>query len=78
MALLAAWLVALIVGYGLILYALRDELRPVPPDLGSTLYFAATSVLTLGFGDIVAVGAPARIIVTIARDQRASARSPLW
>ncbi len=65
-ALLAAWLVALIVGYGLILYALRDELRPVPPDLGSTLYFAATSVLTLGFGDIVAVGAPARVIITTA------------
>src|ERR1700694_2675358 len=49
---LAAWLVALIVGYGLVLFALRDELRPVPPDLGSSVYFAATSVLTLGFGDI--------------------------
>jgi hypothetical protein len=65
-ALLAAWLVALIAGYGLLLYALRDELRPVPPDLGSTLYFAATSVLTLGFGDIVAVGAPARVIIATA------------
>ena len=65
-ALLAAWLIGLIVGYGLVLYALRDELRPVPPDLGSTLYFAATSVLTLGFGDIVAVGAPARIIIATA------------
>jgi hypothetical protein len=65
-ALLGAWLVTLIVGYGLILFALRDELRPVPSDLGSTLYFAATSVLTLGFGDIVADGAPARIIVTTA------------
>lgn len=66
LALLAAWLIGLITGYGLVLYALRDELRPVPPDLGSTLYFAATSVLTLGFGDIVASGAPARVIVTIA------------
>jgi hypothetical protein len=66
MALLAAWLVALIFGYGLVLFALRDELRPVPPDLGSTLYFAATSVLTLGFGDIVAIGGPARIIIAIA------------
>ena len=53
-ALLAAWLVCLILGYGLVLFALRDELRPVPADLGTTLYFAATSVLTLGFGDIVA------------------------
>jgi hypothetical protein len=65
-ALLASWLIALIVGYGLVLYALRDELRPVPPDLGSAMYFAATSLLTLGFGDILAVGAPARVIITIA------------
>jgi len=65
-ALLFAWLVTLIVGYGLILFALRSELHPVPADLGSTIYFAATSLLTLGFGDIVAVGAPARIVVTTA------------
>jgi ion channel len=65
-ALLATWLVFLIVGYGLVLYALRDELRPVPTDLGTTLYFAATSVLTLGFGDIVAAGGLARLIISIA------------
>jgi hypothetical protein len=62
-ALLGVWLVALIVGYGLIMFALRDELRPVPQDLGSALYFAATTVLTLGFGDVVAVGMPARVII---------------
>jgi hypothetical protein len=45
------------------MYALRDELQPVPPDFGSALYFAATTVLTLGFGDVVAVGAPARAII---------------
>ena len=65
-ALLATWLVSLIVGYGLILYAVRDELQPIPTDLGATLYFAATSVLTLGFGDIVAVGGVARAIVAVA------------
>jgi hypothetical protein len=64
--LLAAWLASLIVGYGLILYALRDQLQPVPPDLGTAIYFAATSLLTIGFGDIVAVGAPARIAVITA------------
>jgi hypothetical protein len=66
MGLLVAWLFTLVVGYGLILFALRDELRPVPPDLGTALYFAASSVLTLGYGDIVAVGAPARINVITA------------
>jgi hypothetical protein len=65
-ALLVAWLVALIVGYGLILYAIRDEIQPVPTNLGTTVYFAATSVLTLGFGDIVAAGGPARVVITIA------------
>ncbi len=64
--LLGAWLLALIVGYGLILYGIRDQLRPVPPDLGSAMYFAATSILTLGFGDIVAVDTLARIVVITA------------
>ena len=64
--LLGAWLVALILGYGLVLFALRDQLQPVPPDLGSALYFAATSVLTLGFGDFVAVGPMTRVIVATA------------
>jgi Ion channel len=65
-ALLVAWLITLIVGYGLILYALRDQLRPVPPDLGTALYFASSSVLTLGYGDIVAVDAPTRLITAMA------------
>jgi hypothetical protein len=65
-ALLGAWLVTLIVGYGLLMFALRDQLRPVPPDLGTALYFAATSLLTIGFGDVVAVEAPARIIILTA------------
>jgi hypothetical protein len=65
-ALLAAWLVTLIAGYGLVLYAVRDQLQPLPPDLGSALYFAATSILTLGFGDIVAVGGLARVVITAA------------
>ena len=61
--LLGAWLTGLILGYGLIFFALRDELQPAPHDLGTALYFAATSILTLGFGDIVAVGALARVVV---------------
>src|SRR6476469_4195354 len=65
-ALLVSWLTTLIVGYGLIMYALRDELRPVPPDLGTSIYFAATSLLTLGFGDIVADGGLARLFVATA------------
>ncbi len=65
-SLLAAWLISLILGYGLILFAVRDQLRPVPTNLGTTVYFAATSVLTLGFGDIVADGPVARVIAAMA------------
>jgi hypothetical protein len=64
--LLIAWLVTLILGYGLVFYAIRDQIQPVPGDLGDALYFAATSLLTLGFGDFVASGAAARIFSTIA------------
>jgi hypothetical protein len=64
--LLVAWLTSLIVGFGLILFSLRDELVPMPTNLGTAMYFAATSVLTIGYGDIVATGAAARIVVIAA------------
>ena len=64
--LLVSWLAGLVLGYGLILFALRDELRPGPVDLGTAIYFGATSVLTLGFGDVVAAGGPARFVVAAA------------
>ena len=64
--LLVAWLAGLVLAYGLILFALRAELQPAPGDLGTALYFAASSILTLGFGDIVAIGSPARIVVVAA------------
>ena len=61
--LLFAWLFSLIVAFGLILYALRGDLSPPPPDLGTALYFAASSILTIGYGDIVATDGVARIVV---------------
>jgi len=63
--LLTLWLAGLILGYGFVLYAIRDQLTPLP-SFGTTVYFAATSVLTLGFGDIVAHGPLARILVITA------------
>jgi Ion channel len=65
-ALLVVWLTTMVAGYGLILFALRDQLSPSPTDLGTTMYFAASSVLTLGFGDIVAAGPAARVVVVVA------------
>jgi len=63
--LLVTWLIGLIVGFGLVLFGLRGSIQP-PPDLGSAIYFAATSVLTIGYGDIVATDGAARIVVIAA------------
>ncbi|MEO6914002.1 MAG: potassium channel family protein [Candidatus Baltobacteraceae bacterium] len=51
--LLAAWVLTLVVGYGLIFYGLRFELRPQPIGFWTAVYFAGTSLLTIGYGDIV-------------------------
>jgi hypothetical protein len=64
--LLACWLLALIVGYGLLLDSMSDQLRPRPDGVGTALYVAATSLLTLGFGDFVAAGGPARAVTLLA------------
>jgi hypothetical protein len=64
--LLSVWLLTMILGYGLIFFALRGEVRPSPPDLGTALYFASTCILTLGFGDLVAAEPLARAIVVLA------------
>lgn len=63
--LLAFWVMGLVLGYGLIVHALRDELTPAPPDFGSALYVTATSLLTLGFGDIVPTGFAARVVILV-------------
>ena len=63
--LLVFWVASLIAGYGLIFFALRTHLRP-EPDLGGALYFAGTSLLTVGFGDIVPVSPAARLLSVLA------------
>ena len=61
LVMLAAWALMLLFGYGLILYALRAEIHPVITDFGSALYLAGTSILTIGYGDLVARGTTARV-----------------
>jgi hypothetical protein len=64
--LLLAWGLALSVGYGLLFLALQSELQPRLNDLGTAMYFAGTSLLTLGFGDIVATGGITRALALCA------------
>ena len=60
--LLGIWVALLIVGYGFMLFGLSDEIRPAPDSLGSAIYFAGVSLLTVGYGDVVATDWPARAI----------------
>ena len=60
------WLAFMVVAYGLMLWALRSEVTPKLSSPLEAFYFAGTSVLTLGFGDIVASGGLSRILVIVA------------
>jgi hypothetical protein len=60
------WVSLLIVAFGLILWGLRPEITPAHASFGGAVYFAATSLLTIGFGDVVARGGWARLISVLA------------
>ena len=64
--LFAFWLVLIDVADGLLLWALRSEVRPALGSFLDALYFAGTALLTLGFGEIVADGALSRLVVLVA------------
>ncbi|GAC1576916.1 MAG: hypothetical protein NVS3B7_10000 [Candidatus Elarobacter sp.] len=48
------WVGSQMLGYGLLFWAMRGGLRP-ELDVAGALYFAGTSMLTIGYGDIVPV-----------------------
>lgn len=62
---LLVWISALILGFGLMLYAMSAQIKPPLPDFGSALYFAGTAILTIGFGDFVPTGAAPRVLMLI-------------
>ena len=64
--LLGLWMVMLIGGFGLLFHALAEQIAPVPPDLGTAMYFAAVSLLTLGYGDFVPTHGLSRLVAIAA------------
>ena len=65
-ALLLCWMAGLIVGYGLMLHSMADQIKPPVDRLGSALYLASASMLTIGFGDIVPIAGLPRFISVMA------------
>jgi hypothetical protein len=62
-ALLAFWALSSILGFALILDAIPDEILPPPADFWTSLYFSASTLLPLSYGEIVPVGALARLVI---------------
>src|ERR1700694_4347502 len=59
------WALAFVVGYSLLVDGMRDQMRPVPSDYWESLYFSATTLVPLSYGDFVPIGIGTRL-VTIA------------
>jgi hypothetical protein len=66
MLVLVIWVVALVAGYGLVFHALADDFQPPAADYVTASYAAGTALLTIGFGDVVPVGALARVTALLA------------
>lgn len=66
MALLGLWIFLLVLGFSLVLLAFGDGVSPRLEDLGSSMYFAAVSLLTIGYGDYHPVEVGARIVAVLA------------
>jgi hypothetical protein len=64
-ALIGSWLAFLIIGYGLILFGLRGEFLS-EPDLATAIYQSGITVLTIGYGDVVAQGTLSRLTELLA------------
>lgn len=58
--LLGLWVTLLIIGFGLILYGLHGEIQN-EGDLGTALYQSGISLLTIGYGDVLARGVLSRL-----------------
>ena len=56
------WAVAFVIGYALMIDGVHDEMHPVPGDLWESLYFSATTLVPLSYGDFVPLGLAARVI----------------
>ncbi len=62
LVLFAAYGLGLVIGYALLIDGVRGEMKPVPENFGTSLYFSGTTLVPLSYGDIIPVGVAARFI----------------
>ena len=63
---LVTWIAFLLLGFGLLTWAVRDEFKPIPPSLWEAIYAAGVAFLTIGCGDYDATGGLARALMLLA------------
>jgi hypothetical protein len=60
---LGVWGFSLTLGYALVIDGLRDQISPPPRGFLTSLYFSATTLLPVAYGDIVPTGWAARLAI---------------
>src|SRR5260370_40135267 len=64
-AMFLTWALAFMLGYALILDGLRTQIRPVLDGFWESLYFSATTIVPLSYGDFVPIGTGARVMILL-------------
>src|SRR5438093_3684804 len=59
------WATALVVGYALLEYGVRDEFEPLMADFPEAIYVSAATLVPLAFGDIIPTQGIARFIIVL-------------
>jgi len=62
-AMFLTWALAFMLGYALILDGLRAQVHPALDNFGESLYFSATTIVPLSYGDFVPIGLGARVMI---------------
>ena len=65
LVLFLVWAIALVLGYGLIIYGIRDQFRPALVDFPESFYVSASTLVPLAYGDYVPQQGIARLMIII-------------
>src|SRR5919198_1660125 len=63
--LVLTWAAALVLGYGLLIYGVRDQFQPEMEDFPEAFYVSAATLVPLAFGDIIPTQGISRLIIVL-------------